>query len=222
MPGEERTDDLYAQLSRYEELWDAGDLARLQAEEEHLLGRLARLRATEVAALAAEGLSARSINLVLIVIENGLRGPRRPEFETALVVGMEKGFEQPDRLEFFAEMAARFGVAPPLADRVVYMLKMAEPSGLLAESLGAVAASMESAAREEVRRYALERRLPETLAYLVDAPADVIPLQAMLAQPDTAVRARRALRIAGERARDPVLRSYVDAVAGGIPGSRDP
>jgi hypothetical protein len=99
-------------LKSYEELWTNPDPAALRAAEQDLLAELKQLPPPQLVALLSQGLSTRSANLVLITLENEMRGPRRSEFEDALLAAIKASFEQPERREVLSEVALRFNLSP--------------------------------------------------------------------------------------------------------------
>lgn len=98
-------------LKSYEELWTNPDIAELRAAEQVLLEELESLPPTDLVALLGQGLSTRSANLVLITLENALRGPRRSAYEDALRLEIEAASEQPERLKLFSDIARRFNLS---------------------------------------------------------------------------------------------------------------
>jgi hypothetical protein len=196
-------------LKGYEELWRAPDAAKLRAAEEHVLQELTALSPTELVALLRQGLSTRRLNLVLIALENAMRGPDRSDYEDALVAGMEDVFERPDRLETLAEVTLRFQPSPENAEAAARLLMKHGPAGPLAEHLGGFASRLEGESRREVERFAVERALVETLGRLVDDAADVARLEAYLGDPATSDRARQALERVEESTTSAELRRQV-------------
>jgi hypothetical protein len=96
-------------------------------------------------ALLRQGLSTRPVNLVLITLENAMRGSRRREYEDALVMALEDAFEQPDKLEALSAVLLRFDPSPENAEVAAHLLMKGRPAGRLAEHLGGFAARLEGA-----------------------------------------------------------------------------
>lgn len=196
-------------LKRYEELWVSPDTVALRAAEEELLRRLDRLAPQELVALLRQGAGTRAVNLVLITVENAMNGPRRRDYEDALVAGMERVFEQPDKLAMLSGATLRCNPSPETAEAAARLLMKREPAGRLAEHLGAFAARLERGPRNEIKQFALQRNLIETLGHLVDDAADVARLQYSLGDPATRARAEQALRAADRTVANEALRRQI-------------
>jgi hypothetical protein len=201
-------------LKRYEELWRNPDASELRAAEEDLLRELAQLPPDELVALLRLGLGTRPVNLVMITLENAMGGPRPSDYADALVVGMEDLFEQPDKLEVLAGVALRFDPSGRNAEVAARLLMKRGPAGRLAEHLGGFAARLEGDPRREVKEFAVEHHLIETLGHLVDDGSDIARLQGYLGNPATRHRARRALETANTSATKGELRRQIQRAVG--------
>lgn len=201
-------------LKAYDGLWTNPDAARLRAAEANLLGSLGGLPSPELVGLLGHGLSTRSVNLVLIVLENAMRGTRRPDYEDALVRTMEAVFEQPDKLAALSAVALRFGPSPENAEVAARLLMKRGPSLALGPHLGGFGARLDGDARVEVKQFAATHDLIEALGDLVDDAADVDRLAGYLGNPATRERARRALETASELVTDDLLRQRIQAALG--------
>lgn len=203
-----------AALKGYEELWINPDAATLRAAEEELFSKLDRLPPHELVALLREGVSTRAVNLVLITFENAMNGPRRSDYEDALVAGMERVFEQPDKLAVLSDVTLRFDPSPENAEVVARLLMKRGPTGKLAEQLGAFASRLERGPRNEVKQFAVQHHLIETLGHLVDDWSDVVRLQDYLGNPATRARAERALETANQSVTSEELRQQIQGALG--------
>lgn len=189
-------------LKRYEKLWEradpwaSADPVKLRAAERSLLTTLERLPAPQLVALLGEGLSTRSVSLVLITLENAKRQSRWSNYEDALLMGMEALFEQPEKLEALADVTRRLEPSRDTAEGAARLLMKRRPAGRLAEHLGSFASRLEGKPRGEVKQFVVSQNLIEALGWLVDDRADVARLGAYLADPSTHDRARRALETA--------------------------
>jgi hypothetical protein len=201
-------------LKRYEEAWGNPDPAKLRTAEEELLRELKDLPPPELVALLGQGLSTRSVNLVLITLENAMRGTRRSDYEDALVAGMEEVFEQPDKLEALSDVTLRFSPSRENAEVAARLLMKRGPAGTLAEHLGRFAARLPGAPRREVKQFGVKHDLIETIGYLVEEGSDVARLQGYLRDPATRDRAWRALEKARESVTDEGLRQQIQRALG--------
>lgn len=188
-----RYEAVVTSLKRYHDLWVHPTAATLHQAEVGMLPRLEALPPGELIALIREGLGTSPLNLVLIALENGLRGPRRSAYETALIMGMEEVFERPDKLELLSEVTLRSTPSAANAESAARLLMKREPSGRLAELLGGFASRLQGDPRREVKQFALERNLVETLVWLVDDGVDVARLESFVRNPATGARVRQTL-----------------------------
>lgn len=188
-----RYEAVVTRLKRYQDLWVHPTAAKLHEAEVGVLPRLEALPPRELIALIREGLATSPLNLVLIALENALRGPRRAAYETALIMGMEEVFERPDKLELLSEVTLRSTPSAANAESAARLLMKREPSGRLAELLGGFASRLQGDPRREIKQFALEHNLVETLVWLVDDGADVARLEAFVRNPATGARVRQTL-----------------------------
>lgn len=197
-------DEMRELLKSYERLWwspdpwKSPDPAPLRAAEQGMLKQLQGLPPHELVALLRDGLSTRSVNLVLIALENAMRGTRRNEYEDALVLGMEDVFEQPEKLEVLSDVTLGFNPSRENAEVAARLLMKRRPVGKQAEHLGGFASRLEGEPRRDVKEFAVTHNLIETLGWLVDDSTDVVRLQGYLANSATRDRAQRALQMASQ------------------------
>jgi hypothetical protein len=111
------------QLKSYEQLWVDPDVARLRAAEQRLLARLRRLPPADLVALLGKGTTTRSANLILITLQNAMRGPRRIAYENALLLEMEAAHEQPEKLTALSDIALSLDLSPRNAAAVKGLLE---------------------------------------------------------------------------------------------------
>lgn len=206
-------------LKSYDGLWMNPDLVALRAVEEELLRRLDRLPPQELVALLRHGVGTRAANLVLITLENARRGPRWSEYENALVLGMERVFEQPDKLAVLSDVVLRFSPSPENAEVAARLLMKRGPSGRLADDLGGFGARLEGPTRGEIKQFAVKHDLIETLGHLVDDASDVVRLQRYFGDPATRARAERALETATRSVRSEELQRQIRGALGEAAGS---
>jgi hypothetical protein len=129
---------------------------------------------------------------------------------------MEEVFERPDKLETLSEITLRSAPSAANTESAARLLMKRDPSGRLAELLGGFASRLQGDPRREVKEFARERNLVETLVWLVDDGADVARLESFVRDPATSARVRQTLLSAHAPAMNQEVRRHLQhALASG-------